>query len=169
MRIHSRGAAPAKVDVQLTPMIDVVFQLLAFFLVTFKVAAVEGDFSLKLPARDDGFVNAPPTAIDVRLSAADDGDLRLVAAAGGPVFRGPAFGGGEANAGFSRLARYIADRVAAARAAGQEEPEVRITADDGLRYEHVVDAVAAASVYVDDDGRPVPSARRVSLVGPSPR
>ena len=37
------------VKIDMTPMIDVVFQLLAFFLMTFKVAAQEGDFNVKMP------------------------------------------------------------------------------------------------------------------------
>ena len=39
-----RPSTDGSVKIDMTPMIDVVFQLLAFFLMTFKVAAVEGDF-----------------------------------------------------------------------------------------------------------------------------
>jgi biopolymer transport protein ExbD len=160
MQIRGRGASPGKVDVQLTSMIDVVFQLLAFFLVTFKVAAVEGDFALKLPPPGTLPFGGARTTIDVRLSAAADGELRQVAATGGPAFAG------NDAAGFRRLSEHVARQTAEARAAGQEEPEVRIAADDGLRYEFIIDAMAAASTHVDDQGRVVPSARRVSLVPP---
>jgi biopolymer transport protein ExbD len=165
MQIRSRGAAPAKVDVQLTPMIDVVFQLLAFFLVTFRVAAVEGDFSLKLPRTDLGRgTGGWSEQIAVRLIAAPDGDLRQVTTADGIGFAGR-----DSAAGFRTLSAHIARQVAAARAAGQAEPEVRITADDGLRYEFIIDAVAAASTFVSDDGRSAPSARKISIVEPERR
>jgi biopolymer transport protein ExbD len=165
MQVRSRGAAPAKVDVQLTPMIDVVFQLLAFFLVTFRVAAVEGDFSLKLPrtgvSRGTGGWSEQ---IAVRLTAGPDGDLRQASTSDGIGFASR-----DSAAGFRILSAHIARQVAAARAAGQAEPEVRIAADDGLRYEFIIDAVAAASHFVADDGRIVPSARKVSIVEPEGR
>jgi len=164
MRIRSRGATPAKVDVQLTAMIDVVFQLLAFFLVTFKVAAVEGDFSLRLPPLDRQLAGRAAERINVRLSATDDGDLRQVF-----ISDGIGFAGRDAFDGFRMLSAYIARQIAAARAAGQEDPEIQIAADDGLRYEFIIDAVAAASTFVDDDGRPAAGARRVSLLGPHGR
>ena len=41
----------SSVDLNLTPMIDVVFQLMAFFLMTFQVVSVEGDFQMRLPFR----------------------------------------------------------------------------------------------------------------------
>ena len=155
MQIRSRGAAPAKVDVQLTPMIDVVFQLLAFFLVTFRVAVVEGDFSLKLPRTDAGRgTGGWSEQIAVRLTAAPDGDLQQALTSDGFGFVGR-----DSAAGFPALSAHIARQVAAARAAGQPEPEVRIAADDGLRYEFILDA----------DGNAVPNARKVSFLGPAGR
>ena len=41
--------ADEKVEVQMTPMIDIVFQLLIFFIMTFKIVAQEGDFNIKMP------------------------------------------------------------------------------------------------------------------------
>ena len=38
-----------KVDINMTPMIDVVFQLLSFFVMSFKIVAQEGDFNIKMP------------------------------------------------------------------------------------------------------------------------
>jgi biopolymer transport protein ExbD len=42
MKIKSR--VPNKVELNMTPMIDIVFQLLIFFIMSFKIAAQEGDF-----------------------------------------------------------------------------------------------------------------------------
>ena len=38
-----------KIEIQMTPMIDIVFQLLVFFIMTFKVVSMEGDFNIKMP------------------------------------------------------------------------------------------------------------------------
>ena len=38
-----------KVAVNMTPMIDVVFQLMIFFMLTFNIIAPEGDFDVRMP------------------------------------------------------------------------------------------------------------------------
>ncbi len=43
-------AGPKKIQTDMTPMIDVVFQLLVFFLFTFKIAPVEGEIGVNMPA-----------------------------------------------------------------------------------------------------------------------
>ena len=48
-----RGKRPSKdekIELQMTPMIDIVFQLLVFFIMTFNVVAQEGDFNIRMPA-----------------------------------------------------------------------------------------------------------------------
>ena len=46
---HIGKSAESKIELQMTPMIDVVFQLLVFFLFTFRIATQEGDFNIKMP------------------------------------------------------------------------------------------------------------------------
>src|SRR4029078_3463341 len=48
VRFKKRGL-PDKIPIDMTPMIDIVFQLLTFFCMTLKVAQAEGDFSIKMP------------------------------------------------------------------------------------------------------------------------
>src|ERR1700753_559612 len=38
-----------KCEMQMTAMIDVVFQLLIFFMLSFKIVSQEGDFNVKMP------------------------------------------------------------------------------------------------------------------------
>ena len=38
-----------KIDINMTPMIDIVFQLLAFFIMTLKIVQPEGDFDVRMP------------------------------------------------------------------------------------------------------------------------
>ena len=46
---------PEELKLNMTAMIDIVFQLLVFFVMTFKVVAMEGDFNIKMPlAAADG-------------------------------------------------------------------------------------------------------------------
>jgi biopolymer transport protein ExbD len=124
-----RAAAPAKVDVQLTSMIDVVFQLLAFFLVTFRVAAVEGDFQLRLPKAD----RVPGTC-----SRTERQTVRVVADAHGDldVWRLDSRASGNGRSSLPRLRAEALRSVNISREAGQEEPEFELRLDDRLRYEH---------------------------------
>ncbi|MCE9603678.1 MAG: biopolymer transporter ExbD [Planctomycetia bacterium] len=149
-------AAPEKVDVQMTPLIDIVFQLMAFFLMTFKVAAVEGDFRLKLPAADrTPSLHERPDVIDLRLRADPAGnlaELRYASDAQAGASSDAQAGGKPSAASFRRLSEFVARRVAQAHAAGQAEPAVLIHADDLLCYEYVLDAVAAVSATTDADG-----------------
>lgn len=55
----------------MTPMIDIVFQLLVFFIMTFKIVSQEGDFHIKMPVAnlaprpsDDLQSNCPDTSAD---------------------------------------------------------------------------------------------------------
>src|SRR5262245_40358056 len=48
VKFKKRGL-PDKIPIDMTPMIDIVFQLLTFFCMTLKVAEAEGDFNIKMP------------------------------------------------------------------------------------------------------------------------
>ena len=79
MKIRPRGG-DAKVELQMTPMIDVVFQLLVFFLFTFKIVPVEGEIGVNMPPLAAG---ARPKSDDIeitekvkiKLRSSDDGAL----------------------------------------------------------------------------------------------
>ena len=65
-----------KIDINMTPMIDIVFQLLAFFIMTLKIVQPEGDFDVRMPlgaaaaaAPDEEQI--PP--IRIRLTAGETG------------------------------------------------------------------------------------------------
>ncbi len=46
---NTQRPARDKDDLKMTAMIDIVFLLLIFFVMTFKVLAPEGDFNVKMP------------------------------------------------------------------------------------------------------------------------
>ena len=50
MRIRHGMKTLDKIELQMTPMIDVVFLLNIFFLFTFKIILPEGDFNIRMPS-----------------------------------------------------------------------------------------------------------------------
>ena len=69
-------------------MIDVVFQLMIFFMLTFNIIAPEGDFDVRMPlgkssAEPPDELQLPP--IQVRLAADDEGTLAGISMNGEPV------------------------------------------------------------------------------------
>src|SRR3954468_20993531 len=78
MRVRRGASSEAKVEQQMTPMNDVVFQLLTFFILSFKVVSVEGDFNIKMPlgaARPGSITENTVPPMKVRMTADDNGDL----------------------------------------------------------------------------------------------
>ena len=98
-----RPGPPDEVFFPVTPMLDMAFQLLAFFVLTFKAPSAETHIDLHLPATPAALPRTPlgqarprPTrAVDtdlendllVRAEADDLGDLEGAAAGGGPAPR----------------------------------------------------------------------------------
>src|SRR5947209_6979477 len=72
-------------DLPITPMLDVSFQLLAFFVVTFRPAPTEGQIAFALPKEEGPGPTAPkpieekkPAVLVVRVVAADNGTVERV-------------------------------------------------------------------------------------------
>ena len=59
MRYSQRTRTRDKFELQMTPMIDVVFLLLIFFMLTFKITIPEGNFNINMPltATTDGLTD----------------------------------------------------------------------------------------------------------------
>ncbi len=81
---HRQATDHVEPDLPITPMLDMSFQLLAFFIMTFKPADTEGQIALTLPAEQGG-PNAlsipsptdtnPPIHYIVRVQSTDDGKI----------------------------------------------------------------------------------------------
>jgi biopolymer transport protein ExbD len=145
MRVrHSTGGGDDKIELQMTPMIDIVFQLLVFFIMTFKIVSQEGDFNIKMPlaAPKEGLpddLQLPP--MKVRMTADGNGTLQSMSL-NEKTFRE-----------FKELHAYIISIVGDARGPGsiQETAEVELDCDYNLKYEYVVEAITAVSGYVEND------------------
>jgi len=133
-----------KVELQMTPMIDIVFQLLIFFIMTFKIVSPEGDFNIKMPlaAPSEGLPDdsqLPP--IKVRMRADAGGRLANIQL-------------GQQGLGnnFDALHAQIREIVGDDRGPGSiaETTEVELDCDYNLKFGNVIKAITAISGYVDN-------------------
>ena len=129
MRIPSHTTTEG-VGFNMTPMIDVVFQLIIFFLLSSHLAKQETQFALPLPAAESG--QADPADERARLTV-------NVLADGTTLFAGRSTSADE-------LARQLADR----KGVHGSDLEVRIRSDRGVEYariEPVLLACARAGIW----------------------
>jgi biopolymer transport protein ExbD len=124
MKIPRRAVA-SEASINMTPMIDVVFQLIIFFLVTSHFAKQEAHLPLPLPGADSA------TALK------DDSAPRLVinvTADGTPLFSGRALSPAE-------LQQRLGERIAELG----KDTEVRIRADRSVAYRHIEPVLLACA------------------------
>lgn len=126
-----------KAELQLTSMIDVIFLLLIFFVMTFKIAAQEGDFSVKMPIGGGaGSSDVTEIPIKLRLRANADGELAEIV-----VNDSLSFGND-----WTKLRNYILETTGGnAPPSAENGPEVEIDLDYNLRYVHVIGAITAVT------------------------
>ena len=146
-----------KVELQMTPMIDIVFLLLVFFVFSFQFITPEGDFNVKMPiaAPSEGLPDEdqlPP--IPVRLRAGAKGLLASISMGERQLWSaGP---GKFAEQGFAALHSEIRGIVGDAPGPGaMSSTEVEFHCSYGLKFKYVIDAITAVSGYVADDGQTI--------------
>ena len=146
------GSKREKIAPQMAPMIDVVFQLLIFFMLTLKIIRPEGEFAVNMPlasdqqeSTDDPLLND----IRVRLLAGEGGTLAALELNG---TRPPA--GEDPFAWLNgRILQILGDPT---DDAAREDVSVEIDPDYGLDYRYFVQAIGAVSGSVDEQGNVVP-------------
>ncbi len=138
-----RGNGFQKIDIPMAPMIDVVFQLLIFFILTLRITAPEGDFNLHMPIGSSlaSSEELPPLEIKVRLVANPDGTLQQLSI--GNITLGHDF-----PKSFDNLHQAIA-RLASDHRRPSDDIAVEIDADYGLHYKYVLRAISACSGRYD--------------------
>lgn len=162
MKIRKVGSgAPDKVEQQMTPMIDIVFQLLTFFIMSFKIATVEGDFSIKMPLAAPSAGQPTPDQpllppIRVRLTAGPGGELAGIRM------------GERTLPSFAALHNEIIGIVGTQTGPGSlaSEAEVELDADYNLQFRYIINAITAASGYVDPNGRIVKLIEKIKFSPP---
>lgn len=146
MKFRHTGGAGQRIEAQMAPLIDVVFLLLIFFMLTLKIVEPEGDFNINMPlatpeAQPSEEIMLPD--IRVRLVAAADGSLGQLRLGQRELGNGP-----EA---FDRLNTEILQIIGRPGGPMSEDVEVEIDADYALNYEHVISAVSACTGRLNED------------------
>ena len=144
---NTQRPARDKGDLKMTAMIDIVFLLLVFFVMTFKVLAPEGDFNVKMPQKaapaklPSG--DLPPLVVQLR--AGQGGRLAAIRL------------GDRDLSSFDELhhqvRRLVRDHAGPGSAGAATE--VELECDYDLHLEHVMGAITAVSGYVADDNRSI--------------
>ena len=153
---------------QMTSMIDVVFLLLAFFVVTYKTPEVEGDFNIRMPANAQS--NAAPeldelAPVTVKLTSDADGKLN-----------GIIFGENKLEDMKSLRAavfRYVIrnnlsfqDAHDGATPEFRDDLEIELDCDPNLRYEYAVEAITAVTGYLNAEDQVVKMVEKVKFTPP---
>jgi biopolymer transport protein ExbD len=150
MKVRHSEKKSEKIELQMTPMIDIVFQLLVFFIMTFKIVTPEGDFTIKMPLAAPSKGQPDPDMVppmNIRLIAQPSGRLANIQ---------------MGQRSFSRNFDALNEEVLQMAGGPDGGPgaadalEAEIDADYNLRFEYVIDAISAVSGYVTrtPDGQP---------------
>jgi biopolymer transport protein ExbD len=158
MKIGTKSGLPDKIVLPMTPMIDIIFQMLIFFLFTFKIVTQEGDFNVKMPvgmaAGSPQEPGLPP--IRIRLAAHPDGSIASIKM------------GDRGVSTFADLHNQIIGYVGTQGGPGSlaESTEVELDCDYDLRYEYVIAAITAVSGYVDPNNKIVKLIEKIKFSPP---
>ncbi len=141
---HASTAEDQKIQLQMTPMIDIVFQLLVFFLFTFRIGGQEGEFNIKMPlaAQQQGCTGRESHSHAPRASAGRC--RRTLLASDGIVINGE-----RMLSTIDELHNFVIGVVGGDEPSTRADAEVELDCDYGLHYEHVIEAITAVSGYVD--------------------
>lgn len=136
-----------EVALQMTPMIDIVFQLLIFFIMTFKIVLPEGDFNIRMPLPASDAPAAPSETPTLTLAMRSDAMGELIKLQlGTRLFEG--------NDRFAQLHTYIRGLVDDSGGPGTaDDQEVEIDADYDLKYNYVMRAITALTGYLENGQR----------------
>lgn len=131
-------------DLPITPMLDMSFQLMAFFLLTFRPMPVEAQMALALPREDGGpsqvAPSIDPTADEeliVQVYAADNGSLADITAA-------PRTGSFSLGQDTGALFKYLQDKAETARLEKKAPPKLKLEIAERLNYQYVIKLIDEA-------------------------
>jgi biopolymer transport protein ExbD len=168
MKLAKRPAG-SKVEMQMTPMIDMVFQLLIYFLFTFKIVAQEGDFNIQMPKEADRPPKERFLPFVVRLSADEAGNLRQIVT---PARTLNVVAGDRDSArnAYRVLLAEVKDFLGQETGPGslRDKAEAKVSADFNLHYKYVIDAITQLSGYREPDGQLVRLFGNIQFEPPKP-
>ncbi len=140
MKIRNREEQ-VKSGLDMTSMIDIVFLLLIFFVMTFKIVEMEGDFSVRMPLA--GGASSDPTDLPLKLRLQADNDGKLTSMSMNEI---------DLGVDYDKLRGNVVAMIGGKTPVeGEDGPELEIDTDYNLRYEYVIQAITAVSGYKDGD------------------
>lgn len=141
MRIRGEREAQSS-ELNMTSMIDIVFLLLIFFVMTFKIVELEGDFSVRMPLAGQSSATSDDLDLPIKLRMRADAGGRLAEMTMNDIQLGNDYDQLRAN-----VIGLVGPTDPAV--APEDGPQVEIDADYNLRYEFVIRAITAVSGYKD--------------------
>jgi len=140
VKIRNREEAQAT-QLNMTSMIDIVFLLLIFFVMTFKIVELEGDFSVRMPLAGNDSVAMDSTELPLKLRMRADELGRLTSISLNEI---------DLGQDFDQLRGNVISLIGTSTPIeGDDGPEIEIDTDYNLRYEYVIRAITAVSGYKD--------------------
>ncbi len=141
---------PEEIRLNMTAMIDIVFQLLVFFIMTFKVVAMEGDFTVKMPLasvnQEESMEDDFPTVINVSLASGANGIIQSIIVDDDATFSDP-------NTMYAQLTKVIEEKLAGEGNPEEgKETEVEFDIAPELKYRYTVQAIERVSGKILPDG-----------------
>ena len=138
-----------EIKLNMTAMIDIVFQLLVFFIMTFKVVAQEGDFNIRMPlagtTANQSMDEDLPDVIYVTLTAGTNGNINSISIEDGATFSGQDM--------YQQLTKHVEGKLAAeGNPEKAKETEVEFEISPELKYSYTVKAIEHVSGKVLNDG-----------------
>ncbi len=160
MKIRHRDSGD-KVETQMSAMIDIVFQLLIFFMLTLKIIPEEGNFNISMPvSAPSQSQEDPPPVIEYKVRMLSDANGNLV-----DIRVGERSLGNDLPGAFERLNNDVRS-WASSGTAYNDDLEVVIDADYNLHYRYLIKAMANSTSYVDGTGHKVKFLDKVRLAPP---
>lgn len=159
MRFRTNRQQSSGVQQQMTSMIDIVFLLLVFFMLTLKVTAVEGENKVNFPQQGKPQPEVPQEVLPelkVRLHANADGALESLQLGDRRL--------GAGADGVTELNRELHALVAKAPEDLRKKMTVTLVADSALNFEWVVKTMSACRTWKHPEtGRDVPLIEKISI------
>ena len=150
MKFKARESNAEELQLNMTAMIDIVFQLLVFFIMTFKVTALEADFNIRMPSVSSNTtvdVDIEPTVIEVALKADSDRRLSRIDVEVINSGQGSSYSGKNQ---YAQLTTFVEHVITQESDPSQGGVEVEFDIDESLRYAYTVQAIEAVFGKVED-------------------
>lgn len=147
MRVRNTSSEKESSQLQMSAMIDVVFLLLIFFVMTFQITAVEGDVPIDMAQASDTAGGDPPREfqLHVHLYASPDGTLEYIQLDGRRLSTI-----GELRGAINGLVDTVSP----------DDCYVILHSDPDLQYQHAMDAITA----IRGDSESAPGIQNIRFV-----